>query len=128
MVAKSLWENSRAMNPPVVVPEEAGAACQPGVVVAVVTVVYCPAGDEVAVPAGALIGCPAGAGDPVWADMKVPFWEYALLAMMIDINKVNMRSFFMDIPLLLEINIKGHSPLQIFRVINIHIVFNANGA
>jgi hypothetical protein len=60
--------------------------------------------------------------------MKVPFWEYALLAMMIDINKVNMRSFFMDIPLLLEINIKGHSPLQIFRVINIHIVFNANGA
>ena len=86
MVAKSLWENSRAMNPPVVVPEEAGAACQPGVVVGVVTVVYCPAGAEVAVPAGALIGCPAGADDPAWAVMKVPFWEYALLATMIDSN------------------------------------------
>jgi len=56
--------------------------------------------------------------------MEVPSWEYALPAITININKVNMRSFFMDISLSSEIDIKGRPALQVFRIINVHIVFN----
>jgi hypothetical protein len=91
------------MNPPVVVPEESGAACQPGADVAV--------GADVAGAAAALIGCFAVPGDPVWAVIS---WEYALPAAIININKVNMRSFFMVVPLLSEIDIKGRPALQVF--------------
>jgi hypothetical protein len=142
MVAKSLCESSLAMNPPVWVPEEptAGVDFQAGTAEAVGAVAGCSAGAEVTVLTGAVTGCIAGAvsgwgvgavvaaGDPVWAVMNVPSLEYAPLAIIVENNKVTIRSFFMDTPLSLEINIKGKPALQVFRIIDVHIIFNADRA
>jgi hypothetical protein len=107
------------MNPPVFDPSEATAdvGCQTGVAETVGAVAGCSAA------AGAV-----AAGDPVCAVMIVPSLEYAPLAMMMQNNNVSRRSFFMDIPLFLEINIEGEPALNVFRIIDVHVVFNPERA